>query len=88
MYSTGDHFIYFMAGLSSTPSKACFMATAAILDIPNIVPQASGTQNVSMRVLKTAHLVVVDHITVTYSICLYSIFIINIYIFTVAPCIL
>jgi hypothetical protein len=77
MYITGDHFTYLMAGLSSMQSKACFMATAAILDVPNIVPQVSGTQNVSIGVLKVAHLVVVDHITVTCSICLYSIFIIK-----------
>jgi hypothetical protein len=77
MYITGDHFLYCMAGLSSTLSKACFVATAATLDVPNIVPQASGTQNVSIGVLKTTHLVVVDHVTVTCSI-----FIINIYIYT------
>ena len=76
MYITGDHFIYLMAGLSSTLSKACLMATAAILDVPTIVPQASGTQNVSTGVLKTVHLVVVDHVTVTCSI-----FIIYIYIY-------
>ena len=73
MYITGDHFIYFMAGLSIMLNKACFTATAAILDVPNIVPQASATQNVSIGVLKTAHLVVVDHVTVTYNICTYSI---------------
>jgi hypothetical protein len=78
MYITGDHFIYLMAGLSSTPSKARFMASAAILDVSSIVPQASGTENVSIGVQKAAHLVVVNHITVTCSICLYSIFIIKI----------
>jgi hypothetical protein len=54
-----------MAGLSSMPSKACFMVSAAILDVPNIVPQVSGTQNVSIGVMKAAHLIVVDHIRVT-----------------------
>jgi len=94
MYITGDHFIYFMAGLSSTLSKACFMAKVAILVVPNIVPQASGTQNVSFGVLKTAHLVVVDHVTVTYSTYIYSISIIKryiyiyIYIFIIVPFIL
>jgi len=63
-----------MAGLSSTLSKVCFMATADILDVPNIVPHASGTQNVSTGVLKTAHLVVAHHITVTCSICPYRAF--------------
>jgi hypothetical protein len=54
--------MYFMAGLNNTLRNGCFAATAAILDIPNIVPQISGAQNVSTGVTKTAPFVVVYHV--------------------------